>query len=425
MATPTALAPSSDEYGHIKYLLQLSLQRTTIKGLNIWSVANPHLNVQFMRVSEGQPVLESWVNATDIAPGASLGGRDAVEVVCNEGFALPGDGSGRIFSTGNIVPRGGRLAPGAYRFLLCHIAVGRAFVVEDASTETRDKLPAGYDSLYIIDALDADGDKKVSEEEYRAAATHGGRSPDEYRHSYVLFDERRVLPKYVVEFTLYESSAKPRGVDAYMGELQERLFQLKGPARDDDEDQEWDMVSGAATHALEDILEKYKNALAEASTEDPLFVSQSTKLRESLSTVEEKMKKVQQNSAAVEEAIYERLQELLFQLQDHTQKKLAVLLAEELEMRRQLERIQWSASFASKLQDTLPPVKFVEAWQKHTSHRAALHAEVEGGISRASLGAIADVQADLHLVGTMEVVSGVPGAGAAGRTTVAAISGSG
>ena len=43
---------------------------------------------------------------------------------------------------------------------------------------------------------------------------------------------------------------------------------------------------------------------------------------------------VKKNSALVEETVYQMLQEALFQLQDETQRKLNMMLGEELELRR-------------------------------------------------------------------------------------------
>ena len=53
-----------------------------------------------------------------------------------------------------------------------------------------------------------------------------------------------------------------------------------------------------------------------------------------------KLKAIQENSAAVEEALYAAMQAAMFQLQDETQRKLNVLLSEELELRRQERRLE-------------------------------------------------------------------------------------
>ena len=58
----------------------------------------------------------------------------------------------------------------------------------------------------------------------------------------------------------------------------------------------------------------------------------------------------QANSASVEEALYQKLQEALFQLQEESQRKLNLLLSEELELRRQMQQIDWSESFVTIMQ---------------------------------------------------------------------------
>jgi hypothetical protein len=88
---------------------------------------------------------------------------------------------------------------------------------------------------------------------------------------------------------------------------------------------------------------------------------------------------VQTNAAKVEEALYQKLQEALFQLQDESQRRMNLLLSEELELRRQLGQIAWTEAFVNVMQDTLPPLSYVAAWEKHTALRAQLYSQLTSG----------------------------------------------
>ena len=54
-------------------------------------------------------------------------------------------------------------------------------------------LPEGYDSLYLHSAVDADGDGKITLDEFEIAATHAGRNASGYHHDYVLFEPGQVI----------------------------------------------------------------------------------------------------------------------------------------------------------------------------------------------------------------------------------------
>ncbi len=71
---------------------------------------------------------------------------------------------------------------------------------------------------------------------------------------------------------------------------------------------------------------------------------------DTLTALDARMKDVQANSVSVEEAIYQKLEEVLFQLHDETARKVAVLLSEDMELRRQLEFLNWSDAFVNVLE---------------------------------------------------------------------------
>lgn len=109
---------------------------------------------------------------------------------------------------------------------------------------------------------------------------------------------------------------------------------------------------------------------------DPLLEERRRSIREALTTIDGKLSAIRANSASVEEALYQMLQDALFALQDETQRKMNALLSADLELRRQLQALDWHSSFVGIMQHTLPPMSFVSAWEKHTALKASLHVQV-------------------------------------------------
>eukprot|EP00753_Platysulcus_tardus_P020567 PLAT8228.1.p1 GENE.PLAT8228.1~~PLAT8228.1.p1 ORF type:complete len:1035 (+),score=520.69 PLAT8228.1:50-3154(+) len=482
----TPLSPHSDEFLRVSYLLKLSLRSTTVRDLNVWAVANPHLTMQHEKRSAGLLSLDTWVDV------GGLGDYNSLSEVIQRGFHFPPTGEGMVFETGNLrpdpdsgtpVPGSGEKLGGAaavmgsggertYLFLLCKIAVGRSYVLDDP--EAKRVLPPGYDSLYLHRPADVDGDGRVSMDEYEIAASHAGRPASEYHHEYALLDPTQVLPMYLVQFTYAADSGSEstplcdvcevepavlhcsaddanlceecdvemhsvnklvaRHVRVPLDQLKFSKEGLRGklsgmkarmgaalaikstcPQHSNMMVEFFDPIlhvpvcvhckmvgshsSGeAATHKLISIADAYDAALTASMKEDPMLDARKSETRLLLRAIDEKLRDINKNAAAVEEAIYQMLQEALFQLQDETQRKMSILLGEELELRRQLEQIGWVENFLQYQQDTLPPVEFLAAWSRHTALRSELHLQ-RAGLPRA----LDSVRPDIRLVGSIEV----------------------
>ena len=78
---------------------------------------------------------------------------------------------------------------------------------------------------------------------------------------------------------------------------------------------------------------------------------------------------VKSNASTVEESIYQLLQEALVQLQEESQKKILMLTAEEMELRRQLRKLQQEETFLDQEQAELKPLPFLQSWQQHQKLR--------------------------------------------------------
>lgn len=154
----------------------------------------------------------------------------------------------------------------------------------------------------------------------------------------------------------------------------------------------------------------YEAAISSSQSGDPLLEERRKGIRDLLKHIDGKLAAVQANSAAVEEALYAKLQEALFALQEETQRKMNLLLSEELELRRQLQQIEWTESFVDIMQASLPPMSFVAGWERHASLRSQLYSSLSGGLSAKVLE---EVQPDMKLVGSISVTTErAPAAGA-------------
>ena len=140
----------------------------------------------------------------------------------------------------------------------------------------------------------------------------------------------------------------------------------------------------------------YEAAIVSSHSGDPLLEERKKGIRDVLRHIDTRLQAVQANSASVEEALYAKLQAALFSLQEHTSRKMSLLLSEELELRRQLQQIEWTESFASVMQESLPPMTFVSAWERHAALRAQLYSQLTGGLTPRLLE---EVQPDIKLAG--------------------------
>ena len=276
-----------------------------------------------------------------------------------------------------------------HQFLLCTVAVGRSYVQDDAAA-ARSPPPTGFDSVYLH-----------SEESADAAAGAG----ETYRHDYVVFDGTQAMPRYVVHFSYPPGERSHRTpISAInLSDIKARVAEalsVLGPA-----------ASAATEKMLSDIGDTYERCLNASAEPDPLLEQRRRSIREGLRGLDDKLRAVQANSAAVEESLYQKLQEALLSLQEETSGKVNLLLSEELELRRQQQQIEWTDAFVGEMQESLPPMSFIAAWERHSALRAALYAQLgslatRGGAAGGGVARILEeVQADLALVGHIEVVS--------------------
>ena len=104
----TPLPKISEEYGSVEYLVQLSLTSPTAKLLNVWSIGNPHLTIQFEKRTQVILLIQFKMNCSTIIQGilvvdswletSLLTEQNTITEISQKGFRIPS--SGMAFGTG-------------------------------------------------------------------------------------------------------------------------------------------------------------------------------------------------------------------------------------------------------------------------------------------------------------------------------------
>lgn len=117
-----------------------------------------------------------------------------------------------------------------------------------------------------------------------------------------------------------------------------------------------------ANHLLITIGEAYNEAKNQSEAADPVMEKHKGNLRNQLKAVDDKIKIVKDNTAEAEHELYEKLEKALETLHAHAQTKLNILLADQIELRRRYEEIQWAESFLKYQREVLEPQNYLKAW---------------------------------------------------------------
>lgn len=104
------------------------------------------------------------------------------------------------------------------------------------------------------------------------------------------------------------------------------------------------------------------------------------------------------NATEVEENIYHILKEALKMLQEETQKKLSFLIADQVEIKRQYEQIQWVQSFLRYQMEILSPADYLNAWSRYLVLRNDL-------INLNPLPVTTDIRPDMRVEGKIAVLA--------------------
>lgn len=421
----------SNEFAKIEYMLQLSLGTSTAVIKNIYNITKPHLNTEFEKNvnKKNLQVVYSFVDTADLQQGMSI------DSIVRDGFTIPTEGA--MFATGLF--RISKSGASAYRVLLSKVAVGKSlcYPVQDNSEALMKQkmIKENYDSVYL----------KHSDDEINSV----------YRYEYVVFDKSLVHPEFLIDFTFDDSresnlkepicddpgctniathyciNDKANLCTSCNEKYHESIGSLlkdhiRVPIKDrprplgkceQHKNQDYQFfckkcktaiciyckINGShstgeyGNHVLITIDEAFKEAVNQSKDEDRMMTQHKAYLKNMLKQVDEKISIISENAKNAENQLYNRLEAALETLQAHTQTKLNILLADQLELRRRFEEIQWAESFLKYQFEVLEPQDYLKSWFRHL--------ERKGEIIASPKLELAEVAADLRVVGEISVVT--------------------
>ena len=391
---PIPLPRDSKEYAQVLYQLELGLANHSVKvtHVQVWDISQPNIVEKFERETQRTPgvvPLDTWVDVD------GLDSSNSEENIFMRGFTFPDNNDqGMLFSTGGI-----RIAPptqegvesGLHRFIFGQMFTGRAYPKDDPNE--KNIVPPGYDSLYLFDSQTLEEDRMF----------------DSYSHEYILMRSTQIWPQYVVHFTVATLTDEDR---ARQGRAKAAHHNQSTDVMDDilellDRKLHWGQdgvrmkLSGVAAlqNELSRASDEYNNAMIMSQRRDATLEAVKGQIKEQLSALNEKLTQVKKNSALVEETVYQMLQEALFQLQDETQRKLNMLLGEELELRRRFAHIEWAEARLERNRNDMAPPDFIHSWSNHQQLRKRMYSYRD-----MSSSVLNDVQPDLNVVGGVQIV---------------------
>lgn len=426
-----------EEYHRIAYLLRASLSSLSLKIISIHAINSPQQDGLFESNHIGITTLDSWVN------GADLPEQNSVQQIISHGgrFRITDADKGAIFSVGAIGMDETNVAagPAQYEFVHFRIGVGRSFVVSPAQVGSHG-IPSGYDSMIVHK------EATVPTEEISPKNV-------DYTHEYILSDESRIYPDFVVNFVfdvkadrikevpMCESCEVARAVVFCMqdnaklcstcdrsfhnrpiferhtrvplDQMQNSLGSILCSEHSNMPVQFYDPVahvpvcvhckmSGShstgenANHPLVPIHDAFDASVADLEAEHRIIDERRSTIHEQLHSIRNRMQAVNINHDKCQDQIYEIVQKVVQVLHEETQSKLSALLSDESELTRQLEYYAWAENFLNFQRTSANPVEFLQSFRSHSSLLAQAPSEIVDGA--------ASVRADIRVLGRLDIV---------------------
>ena len=122
-------------------------------------------------------------------------------------------------------------------------------------------------------------------------------------------------------------------------------------------------------HTLIRVTEKYSET-AKILKEIDTNLDKKKKTLNSMMTISEtKLKDINRKSTEVEEQLYDIMQKALKMLENITKFKMSLLMSDHIELKRQLDEIQWMEKFIKYEFEVLSPNDFLLSWERHMACR--------------------------------------------------------
>ena len=122
-------------------------------------------------------------------------------------------------------------------------------------------------------------------------------------------------------------------------------------------------------HNLIRVTEKYNETARFLKEVDPALDKKKKNLNSLITVAETKLKDINRKSSEVEEQLYEIMQRALKQLENITKGKMSLLMSDHIELKRQLDEIQWMEKFIKYEFEVLSPNDFLLSWERHMNFR--------------------------------------------------------
>lgn len=380
--------------------------------------------------------IDSWVDLGQL--GGAEGGEEAV---LKQGFATVPT-AGLKFGVGQLRPEAEDSPVVTKRFLLCKVAIGRAYnATEDFARIAT--IPDGYDS-FVLDRQKPAAHQHDGEACGAAAASQ--------LNEYVVKDGAQVLPTFVVSIE-FDPQAEKRSrqqvacencegaaatvfcqADAanlcaacdtamHSSKLAARHVRVpldQGPQtfsccrQHPDKVVEFfcptcskpvcvhckmvghHSVGEAARHKLITVAEAFRNVSEASSAADPVLDARRAAIGRQIEAVNECGKAVEANAAQVQQSLEDLYRRAQNDLKTITKKKLNVLKGDVVELNRQLAELGRLETFLAYQQAGGNATQFILDWAHHQKLRSELH-------SFPHFRQAIDVQPDIRINGAIQV----------------------
>lgn len=157
-----------------------------------------------------------------------------------------------------------------------------------------------------------------------------------------------------------------------------------------------------SNHRVVVIKDAYTASIEESSRPDALIQSRQNVIKDRVKLIRDRITEIENNSKTIEQQIRQCMEIALAQVAKERKQKVKTLSGEELELKRQLEHIDWAEGFLCQQRNMLDPVDFLNAWNHHKLLRTELREFPVMHTPNAE-----NVKADIQLVGRIQVLSGM------------------
>jgi hypothetical protein len=298
--------------------------------------------------------------------------------------------------------------------------IGRTLVVKPEEYGKSTTLGVGFDSATVAGGFDEAGKDYA----YDGVGDLDGDGEVDIVQRYKIFDSMNVVSTHIIKFQVHAQNSL--GFDptaAAMTDMHQDVYDRQDffslsawqpvSLRDKMAIDELEGVSQNNTEALVTVEDAYKSTLAVADETDEKVEVTKHAIKNSLASIDDKMRRVNLSYATCEETIFQIAKDAMRQLVRERERKLNTLRSTEHELRRKLTLVNFTENHLQRQAKVASMVDFLRIYKSHTEHRKTLHG-IAGSIHdslNAELKAIAKVSLDITVEGSLEIVSVAANAG--------------